>query len=249
MTNRPVEPASYPTSGVGRFGQPNLAAGVVAGLLAGVVGAILWGGFTALTHFRIGYLALGIGVLVGYAIVRVGQVRTVAVGVTAAVITLVACAAGDTGSIYFQAAHDLHTSVGNLLSVSNPFTVLREDLQHNAFGLIFFAIAAWAAFRYVTTGRGLMRSRRPAQVPPSPGYGTQPSYGQPPASAQPVPPTYGQPLQPTYGQPTYGQPLPVPPTYAPPPSPTYAPPPAPAYAPPPAPAYAPPPADPAHPES
>jgi hypothetical protein len=210
-------------SSSGRFSQPNLAAGVAAGLLAGVVGAILWGGFTALTHFRIGYLALGIGVLVGYAIVQVGQVRTVAVGVTAAVITLVACAAGDTGSIYFQASHDSHISVSTLLSISNPFTVFREDMQHNAFGLVFFAIGAWAAFRYVTTGRGLMRSRRP---PTGQGYGTQPSYGQPSASAQPVMPTYGQPLQPTYGQPTpappleptYGQPQPVPPAYGLPPA-------------------------------
>jgi hypothetical protein len=200
-------------SSSGRFTQPNLAAGVVAGVLAGVVGAILWGGFTALTHFRIGYLALGIGVLVGYAIVQVGQVRTVAVGVTAAVITVVACAAGDTGSVYFQASHDLHVSVGTLLSNSNPFTVFRVDMQHNAFGLVFFAIAAWAAFRYVTTGRGLMRSRRPGGVPPSPGYGSQPSYGQPSASAQPVPPTYGQPLLPTYGQPA-----PVQPTYGLPPA-------------------------------
>ena len=217
MTNRPLEPASHPISSVGRFAQPNLAAGVVAGLLAGVLGAVLWGGFTALTHFRIGYLALGIGVLVGYAIVQVGQVRTVAVGVTAAVITLVACAAGDTGSIYFQAAHESHLSVGTLLSVSNPFTVFREDISHNAFGLVFFAIAAWAAFRYVTTGRGLLRTRRQTPGPPVMGYGSQPSYGQPPASAQPVPPTYGQPLQPTYGQPTYGQPLPTAPTYGPPP--------------------------------
>lgn len=194
----------------------------------------MWGGFTALTHFRIGYLALGIGVLVGYAIVQVGQVRTVAVGVTAAVITLVACAVGDTGSIYFQAAHELHQSVGSLLSATNPFTVFREDVSHNAFGLVFFAIAAWAAFRYVTTGRGLMGSRRPAQLSPSPGYGSQPSYGQPPASAQPLQPTYGQsaygqPIygQPVPGQPTYGQPLAVHPTYPPPPAPpTYPPPPA-----------------------
>jgi hypothetical protein len=232
MTNRPVEPASYPISRVNRFGQPNLAAGVVAGLLAGVVGAILWGGFTALTHFRIGYLALGVGVLVGYAIVQVGQVRTVAVGVTAAVITLVACAAGDTGSVYFQAAHELHTSVGSLLSATNPFTVFREDISHDAFGLVFFAIGAWAAFRYVTTGRGLLRGRRPPGMPAGVGYGTQPSYGQPPTYGQPVQPTYGQPVQPTYGQPvqpTYGQP--VQPTYG---QPTFAPPP---------------PVDPAHPES
>lgn len=227
-------------SSSGRFSQPNLAAGVVAGLLAGVVGAILWGGFTDLTHFRIGYLALGIGVLVGYAIVRVGQVRTVAVGVTAAVITLVACAAGDTGSIYFQASHDSHTSVSTLLSISNPFTVFREDMQHNAFGLVFFAIGAWAAFRYVTTGRGLMRSRRPVQAPPGAGYGTQPSYGQPSASAQPVLPTYGQPVPPTYGQPlqpTYGQPTPAQPL-----EPTYG---QPQAVPP---AFGLPPTDPAHPE-
>jgi hypothetical protein len=201
-----------------------MAAGVVAGLLAGVVGAIIWGGFTALTHFRIGYLALGVGVLVGYAVVRVGQVRTFGVGVTAAVITLIACAAGDTGSIYVQAAHDLHRSVGSLLSATSPFTVFRNDISHDAFGLVFYALGAWAAFRYVTTGpgqRGLMRSRGPAPGPSDQGYGSQPSYGQLPASAQaapPAPPTYGQPLQPTYGQPTYGQPSPATPTYGPPPA-------------------------------
>jgi hypothetical protein len=204
---------THSTSTASAPGQPvpNLGAGVAAGIGAGLVGALLWGGFTEISNLRIGYLAIGVGFLVAFAMTRAGGGHSVGFGATAAAITLLACALGDVGSVYFRASHELHVSVSTLMSNVGPYQVLRDDLSHDKFGTVFFAIAAFAAFRYGASGaRAMTRRRAVTGGQPS---GQQPAYGPAPAQPQYGPPltpqpTYGQPLlaQPTYGQPTYGQP-------------------------------------------
>jgi hypothetical protein len=205
---------THSTSTASAPGQPvpNLGAGIAAGIGAGLVGALLWGGFTEVTNLRIGYLAIGVGFLVAFAMTRAGGGHSVGFGATAAVITLLACALGDVGSLYFKASHELHVSVSTLMSAVGPLRLLREDLSHDKFGAVFFAIAAFAAFRYGASGARSMPRRR-AVTGSQPPYGQQPAYGPPPTQPQYGPPpaaqpTYGQPplAQPTYGQPTYGQP-------------------------------------------
>lgn len=42
-----------------------LVAGIIAGSIAGIIGALIWGGITYATGYEVGYLAWGIGGLVG----------------------------------------------------------------------------------------------------------------------------------------------------------------------------------------
>jgi len=60
---------------------------------AALVGALAWAAISYVTEYEIGYMAWGVGLLVGLAAVRLGG-RGAAVGVAAAVLTLVSIFAG-----------------------------------------------------------------------------------------------------------------------------------------------------------
>jgi hypothetical protein len=174
--------------------RPNLGAAVVAGLVAGVAGAVLWGGFTAVTHLRIGLVAIGVGGLVAHAVTKIGRGRNEQFGVVAAIITLLACAAGDVGSFYLEVSHDTHTSVSTVMRIEGPLSVLKNDVSHNAFGLVFFAIAAFYAYRNASGGPANLRTRRgppptypPPLTPPldAPSSYPPPTYGLPPDNDPP----------------------------------------------------------------
>ena len=46
----------------------NLPPGVVAGLGAAIVGAAIWAAITAATDYQIGFMAIGVGFLAGFAV-------------------------------------------------------------------------------------------------------------------------------------------------------------------------------------
>ena len=48
--------------------QPNLLMGLIGGAIAMLVGAIVWGAVTYFTEYQIGWMAIGVGFLVGLAI-------------------------------------------------------------------------------------------------------------------------------------------------------------------------------------
>jgi len=186
----------------GPASQPNLGLGIVVGLGAAVLGAIVWGGFTGVTHLRIGYLSIAIGLFIAWAMTKAARGHAKELGVAAAIITLVACAAGDVGTIYIKAMHEAHTSLSELMSIAGPFTVLKDDLSHDKLGVLFFALAAFFAFRYGASGS---TGRRPARVaapqtgyaPPvpvqpnvgaQPGFDAQPGFAPGAGFAAPVPP-------------------------------------------------------------
>jgi len=73
----------------------NLAGAVLAGTVAAAVGAVVWAVITAFTGFQIGFMAVGIGLLVGIAVRAVGHGRTVVFGAVGAVLALLGCAAGN----------------------------------------------------------------------------------------------------------------------------------------------------------
>ena len=68
---------------------------VIAGVIGGAVGAWAWAAITYWTHREIGWIALGIGVLVGMAVrMAAGKIRGWAPGITAAIIAVLAIIGG-----------------------------------------------------------------------------------------------------------------------------------------------------------
>jgi len=85
-----------------------MAKGVILALIAGVVGAAVWAGIAYGTGFEIGWIAWGIGALVGFAMgMGVGTSGNAATGVAAAVIALVAIAGGKFLAVELMIASEL----------------------------------------------------------------------------------------------------------------------------------------------
>src|SRR5215472_894450 len=75
--------------------QQNLAGGALAGLAAALIGAAIWAGITFATNYQIGWMAVGVGFLVGYAIRTIGRGIDRVYGYLGAGLSLLGCAVGN----------------------------------------------------------------------------------------------------------------------------------------------------------
>src|SRR5882672_10328355 len=71
----------------------NLPMGFMAGLIAAAVGAGLWALVTILTGYQIGWMAVGVGFLVGWAVRAGGKGTHTVFGMMGAMLALGGCAA------------------------------------------------------------------------------------------------------------------------------------------------------------
>ena len=70
---------------------------VLAGLIAAGLGAYLWAVITIATGYQIGFMAIGVGVLVGSAVRGFGKGIEPVFGVIGTTLALLGCAAGSSG--------------------------------------------------------------------------------------------------------------------------------------------------------
>lgn len=73
----------------------NLPMAVLAGALASVAGAGLWAFVTMLTGYQIGWMAIGVGFLVGWAVRLAGRGGAMVFGVVGAAFALLGCLLGN----------------------------------------------------------------------------------------------------------------------------------------------------------
>ena len=75
-------------------GEQNLLIALLAGIAAAVVGTIVWAAITVTTGYQIGYMAIAVGFIVGYA-VRLGNGIDKIFGVLGAALALGGCVLGN----------------------------------------------------------------------------------------------------------------------------------------------------------
>jgi hypothetical protein len=149
-------PGTDPSSG--------LAVGATAGLISALAGAVLWTVIVEVTGYRIGYAAIGLGLLVGQAI-AVTKRTSPALPLVAALLALFSCLLGD----LFVDAHQLASATGVGTPTVVRVLVTHPDLLREAFvagwtplSLAFWAIAAVAAYRLAARGVELAATERAA---------------------------------------------------------------------------------------
>ena len=128
--------------------QENLPAGLIAGLLAAVVGAIVWALISVSTGFQIGYMAIGMGFLVGYAIRKFGKGITPIFGVVGALLALVGCILGDYLSIIGFIASEAGMGYMDTLT-SIPIDIMISALGENLLSMsaLFYGIALFEGYK------------------------------------------------------------------------------------------------------
>lgn len=139
-----------------------LATGV--GLIAAVIGALLWAMVTVTTNFQIGFMAIAIGFLVGYA-VRFGRGTTTIFGVVGAVLALLGCMLGNVFSLvgFFARQENIGvlTALGAIDYAKIPSIIAAS---FRPMDLLFYGIAVYEGYRF-----SLAKTRdAPSTSPPSP---------------------------------------------------------------------------------
>lgn len=127
----------------------NLSLGFLAGLGAAAVGAIMWALVTDLTHFQIGWMAVGVGFLVGYAIRRFGQGIDPVFGVMGAVLALGGCLVGNLLSACMMLAHQESLSVLDVLvNLNLPVSMELVTATFHPMDVLFYGLAIYQGYKF-----------------------------------------------------------------------------------------------------
>lgn len=122
---------------------------IVGGLLGALLGAAIWAGITAATHFQIGWMAVGVGVLVGFLVRILGKGVDITFGIIGAVFALVGCLLGNAGADIITYANANDMSFMDALSehsLSDIVALVREN--SGWIDLLFYAIAVYEGFQF-----------------------------------------------------------------------------------------------------
>ena len=129
--------------------EQNLLVGSLAGLIAAVVGATVWAGVTVATEYQIGWMAVGVGFLVGIAMRVTGKGIDQIFGVVGAVMSLVGCALGNLFTITYFMADSFDLAIMDILSqmtVADVYGLLKETFQ--VMDILFYGLALYFGYRY-----------------------------------------------------------------------------------------------------
>ncbi len=126
----------------------NLSLAMIGGVGAAVVGAVLWAVITAATDYQIGWMAIGVGFLVGYAMRMLGKGVDRIFGYAAAAIALAGCMAGNLLTVVIVVSRQDHIAIPTLLSRLTPsiaVDIIKETFQ--PMDLLFYGLAVYEAYK------------------------------------------------------------------------------------------------------
>lgn len=121
---------------------------VVAGALAAAVGAGVWALITVLTSFQIGWMAVGVGFLVGLAVRTFGKGTDTTFGVIGALLALAGCLLGNLLTVCGMIAADQSLRLVDVVTSLDLRTAY--ELMFATFSpmdLLFYGIAVYEGYR------------------------------------------------------------------------------------------------------
>lgn len=129
--------------------EQNLPMGVLGALGAALIGAVLWAVVSVATGYQIGYMAVAVGFLVGYANRMLGKGIDNIFGIVGAVCALIGCLLGNLFTVFGYLQKDLGVSVGTALStigLSGGIELMTETFS--AMDLLFYGIAIYEGYKF-----------------------------------------------------------------------------------------------------
>ena len=130
-------------------GNQNLSMGIFGGIIAASIGAAAWAAITVLTNYQIGWMAVGVGFLVGYAVRFLGKGLSKIYGYVGAALALLGCLGGNLLSVCGIISKQEAIPFFDLISRLNPLIIM--DLMQATFNpidLLFYGIAVYEGYRF-----------------------------------------------------------------------------------------------------
>ncbi len=125
--------------------------GFLGGAFAALGAALLWAVITVVTDYQIGWMAVGVGFLVGYAIRSFGQGVDKVFGFMGAGLSLLGCLAGNFLTIVIVIAQEEAAPFLDVLAffALTPAAVVEAiALTFSPIDLLFYAIAVYEGYRF-----------------------------------------------------------------------------------------------------
>lgn len=129
--------------------EQNLVLAILAGGAAAFLGASIWAAITMAVGYQIGWMAVGVGFLVGCAVRTFGKGIDRSYGVVGAVSSLAGCAAGNLLAVVGLVAKHQNIPVSEILGKLNPEVVASlMRATFNPMDLLFYGIAVYEGYRF-----------------------------------------------------------------------------------------------------
>lgn len=129
--------------------EQNILVGSLAGLVAAVVGGAIWAGVTVATEYQIGWMAVGVGFLVGIAMRKAGKGIDQIFGVVGAVMSLVGCLLGNLFTVaYFISMQTGDSMMGVLGQLDMEIITDLMMATFQVMDILFYGMALYFGYRY-----------------------------------------------------------------------------------------------------
>ena len=146
----PPKPEDFPVAKTREelLAEENLPKGMLYAVIACIAGAAAWGLVSVSTGYQIGYMAIGIGFLVGFAMRQGKGIRPI-FGIIGAVLVLISCVLGDFFSIVGYIARDYgmaYTDVLYQADYAEIFSWMVENLA--SMTILFYGFAVYEGYKF-----------------------------------------------------------------------------------------------------
>ena len=126
----------------------NMAGALLGGLAAATVGAAIWATITDLTNFQMGWMAVGVGFLVGFTVRYMGKGIDPMYGIIGAAFALLGCLAGNFFAIVIAVAGEEGVSFFELLSRVNFEIIIDVMIEtFHPMDVLFYGIAVYEGYK------------------------------------------------------------------------------------------------------
>ena len=129
--------------------EQNLVMAVLAGLVAAVFGAGAWAAATVVSGYQVGWMAIVIGLAVGFTVRIVGKGMDQVYGIAGAVLSLIGCALGNLLTVAYYIADDAGIPYVELLAqleLDAAIEIMTATFE--PMDILFYAIAVYFGYRY-----------------------------------------------------------------------------------------------------
>lgn len=129
--------------------QQRLLPGLLAGLIALVIGVLIWAGATIFTGRSMGWMVIGVGLMVGFAIQFSGRSEEPIFGWMGAALVLLGCGVGNVFAVCGLASQAENIPLLSLCASMTPALAFKLSQQtFKGIDLFFYVLAIYAGYRF-----------------------------------------------------------------------------------------------------
>lgn len=129
--------------------EQDMGLGIIGGSIGGLIGAVLWAAITYFSGYQIGWLAVGVGLLVGFGVRKLGKGIDKEFGVVGGIIALISVVLGNfLASIGFLATAFEIGYIEMLIAFNYAMTFELLKETFSVMDLLFYGIAIYEGYRF-----------------------------------------------------------------------------------------------------